>query len=717
MTPEHRHDWKIQRLEQRVSKPDAGVDLILDLAEAYFQKGYYYGAGDSWYEQATEMAERAVAEHGGNARAHNILANAHYGLGDFGEAEAHYRNAIEEDPQDSLAYVGLGNLHKQRSDTGRAIDAFSKATELNPDLWQAHYNLGGALYAEARERDFRGADDLMDRAVYHLVTALRLRPFESFLGNIYKDLGELFLHTRQYKYARRFFTRLIQHEEYGPIAHYYLGLTHFSMGRYNNAIHHYREFLKAEPKSALAFSKIGLAHLELGEWDRAREACQEALQLEPSNILARFSLGCIDLDQRLFSEASTRFAAILEDNSDYFPAYVELVKTHYLRSDFAWLFDNLKSEIAAFEDENSFDGGRQYYKGSRGKTRRKIDVLLAQIGEMGIDAFGSLAEIVEQVSTDSLRFQIWEQLYDLSRRNRVNQVLDQLEQPGEHFSKKLGRTVLLLSQYLPEDAIIDAFHVQEEVLRRRAQKLKGKGGDLTEYKAALEDVRKELREYQAYLLLSLAVKGTPSAEDFLTDSLDSEDRELASSSAISLLFYGSERAIQALREQAELLPEPHASRLRELVELGVSRSEEAEKIIDLEDATRRRLEEKVHSEAPSTPSRGPSGAPQTAPRQLRPGPGLESCTLCSRGKDEVDRLMSGNRVYLCNLCVSYVHQHRTDLQVPDKEDHVCSFCSSSIFEVRCMHQAKDLLLCNRCLDTCVNLLAKEEVERFLRSFS
>jgi len=711
MTPENRHDWKIQRLEQRVEKPDAGSEVLLDLAEAYFQKGYYYGAGDDWYEQATEVASRSVEEHGGSARAHNILANAHYGLADYGAAEGHYRSAIEDDPSDSLAYVGLGNLHKQRSDNGRAIDAFSKATELNPDLWQAHYNLGGALYAEAREREFRGADDLMDRAVYHLVTSLRLRPFESFLGNIYKDLGELFLHTRQFKYARRFFTRLIQHEEYGPIAHYYLGLTHFSMGRYNNAIYHYREFLKAEEGSALAYSKIGLAHLELGEWDRAREACERALNLEPSNVLARFSLGCIDVDQRLFSEAERRFSAILEENADYFPAYVELVKTHYLRSDFAWLFDTLNVEIRSFEDEASFDGGRQYYKGSRGRTRRKIDVLLAQIQEMGIDAFGSLAEIVEKVKTDSLRFQIWEQLYDLSRRHRVEQILDKLEEPGAHFGRKLGRTVLLLSQYLPEEAIIDAFHVPEDALKRRAQARKSKGSDLTEYKAALTEVREELKEYQAYLLLSLAVKGTSTAEDFLADSLDSDDRQLSSSSAISLLFYGSERAIRVLRNQADALPEPHASRLRELVELAITRSEEAEKIIDLEDAARRRVE------APGQGTAGQQAPAPSAPRQLRPGPGHETCTLCARGKDEVDRLMSGNRVYLCNLCVSYVHQHRAEMQVPDKEDHTCSFCSSSIFEVRCMHQAKSLLLCNRCLDTCVNLLAKEEVERFLRTFS
>lgn len=696
MNPENRHDWKIQRLEQRARRADAPPDLILDLAEAYFQKGYYYGRGDAWFRRATETAEAVVTAHGPSARGCNILANACYGLGDHDSAERWYGAAIDADPSDSLAHVGLGNLHKQRGNNGRAIDAFARAAELDPDLWQAHYNLGGALYAEARERDFKGADDLMERAIYHLVTALRLRPFESFVGNIYKDLGELFLHTRQYKYARRFFTRLVQHVEYGPIAHYYLGLTHFSMGRYNNAIHHYREFLKAEPDSALAWSKIGLAHLELGEWERAREACEHALELEPGNMLARFSLGCIDLDQQLFSQAEERFTAILDDAVDYFPAYVELVKSHYLRNDFGWLFTQLRAEISAFEAEDSFDGGRQYYKGPRGRARRKIDVLLAQIQEVGVDAFASLAEIVEEVTTDSLRFQIWEQLYDLSRRNKVEQVLSKLDESGQHFGRRLGRTVLLLSQYLPEDAITDAFHVDEEALKRRAQANKATGSDLTAYLAALDEVRGELKDYQAYLLLALAVKGTPSAEDFLADHFDSDDAELAAASGLSLLFYGSDRAIRRLREEADSLPEGQADKLRALIDLGVSRTEAAEKVIDLKDASRR-LEDR--------PARRHRGTPR------------QSCTVCGRENDQVDRLMSGNGVYICNLCVSWIHQHRGEQCQPDREDHVCSFCNASVFEVQGMYSARELLICNRCLDTSVRMLAKEEVDRFLRGFS
>ncbi len=696
MTPESRHDWKIQRLEQRRDRGNSGPELLLDLAEAYFQKGYYYGAGQDWFRRAVETAEGVITTYGGGARAYNILANAAYGLADLDAAEGWYAKAIDAEPTDALAHVGLGNLHKQRGNTGRAIDAFTRATELDPDLWQAHYNLGGALYAEARERDFRGADDVMERAIYHLVTALRLRPFESFVGNIYKDLGELFLHTRQYKYARRFFTRLRQHPEYGPLAHYYLGLTHFSMGRYTNSIQHYREFLKHEPESALAWSKIALAWLELGNWDRAREACEYALAVERDHLLARFSLGCIDLDQRLYGQAEERFETILRQAPDYFPAYVELVKSHYIRGDFGWLFDQLRLEVRAFEEDESFDGGRQFYKGTRGRTRRKIDVLLQQITEMGITAFASLAEVVESVKTDSLRFQVWEQLYELSRRHRVEQVLGQLEEPGDHFGRKLGRTVLLLSQYVPEEAILDAFYVDEAALKRRAQQSKPKSDDITDYHAALDGAKAQLREYQAYLLLALAVKGTPTAEDFLTDFLESEFRELKASSAIALLFYGNEDAIRYLEDETGGLPDEQSARLRELIAMGEERNLAEEKIIDLTQA------------AQAARERPRSGRSMRGSR--------EACSVCARHHSEVDRLMSGNRVYICNLCVSYVHQHRDDQAVPDKEEHLCSFCGSSVFEVEGMYEANKLLICNRCLDTCVGVLAREEVEQFLQGF-
>ncbi|MBJ93816.1 MAG: hypothetical protein CMP23_04990 [Rickettsiales bacterium] len=693
MDSEQRHDWKIDRLQQRLQHQEPNEAVLLDLAEAWFQKGYYFGDNGDCFRQGMELASAALDSFGASARAFNLLANAAYGLGDFELAESHYQNALQQEPEDALAHVGLGNLHKQKGNRSRAIEAFTRATQIDPDLWQGHYNLGGTLLLNAKSEGFKGKEELMDRAIYHLVTALRLGPFDSFLGNIYQDLGELFLYTRKYSYARRFFNRLLQHPEHCVTANYFLGLTQFSMGRYTSSIHHFREYLKERPDSPLCYSKIGLAYLEQGEWQRARDACEQALLIDQDNLLARFSLGCIDLDERLFDHAADRFESILVEECDYFPAYVELVKTYYLRGDFGWLFGQLRSEIERFEAHSSFDGGRRFYQGSRGRCRRRIDVLLAQIDEIGATAFETLAEITEKVQTDSLRFQMWEQLYELSRRHQVEQLLDQLDDAPRWFSRKLGRTLLLLSQYVPEEAITSAFMISEEDLKRRVQLRGPVGDDLTAYSQALEEVRAELREYRAYLLLALAVKGTATAEDFLSDFIDSQQRELRASAAIALLFYGNQRAIRMLREEAESLPEPHAQRLNDLIRLGLSRSEQQDKIIDFEDLHRQR--------------------PQ---RNQRP-PAHEDCSLCGRSKHDVDRLMSGNRVYLCNLCISHIHQQRDELSTSDSEQQVCSFCSSSVFEVQGMYRVKDLLLCNGCLDTCVNLLAREEVERFLRGFT
>ena len=133
--------------------------------------------------------------------------------------------------------------------------------------------------------------------------------------------------------------------------------------------------------------------------------------------------------------------------------------------------------------------------------------------------------------------------------------------------------------------------------------------------------------------------------------------------------------------------------MTELISMGMERNQADEKIIDLSKAAKDR--------------------PRTG-RNLRGS--REACSVCSRHHSEVDRLMSGNRVYICNLCVSYVHQHRDEQSVPDREDHLCSFCSSSVFEVEAMHEANKLLICNRCLDTCVGVLAREEVEQFLQTF-
>lgn len=701
MTPEDRHDWTIQKLQQRAgSRPD-DWDVRTDLAEALFQKAYYFDAGAEWYERAEALAREILEAHGATARVLDVIAGCRFGMGDTDEAEAYYVRALEADPEDALAKVGMGNLHRERGNLARAIEAFRQAVKLDGELWQAHYNLGQALHLESKARDFRGADPLMEEAIFHLVTALKQEPFPGFMGNLYKSLGELFLYTRQYEHAQRFFKKLVDHPDFGHLASFYLGLAYLSLNKPKNAIAYFRTYLQKEPDSAIAYSKIALCYLEVDRFEQAREACEQALHSEPGNVMARFTRGCTAMAEGNFGEASRDFESILDEDPDYFPAYVEAVKVRFLRGDYRWLFESLSEEIRVFEGANGYDGGRGYYKGPRGRQRRRIDVLLAQIKQVGLPAFGSLSRVLQEVSTDSLRFQIWEDLYELSRRRKVETLAEELRGAEHHFGPKLGRAALMLSHYLSEEAIVGGFEVSEEALKRRAHETKAAADDVGAYAEALEHARADRTRYQAYLLLALAVKGSPTAEEFLVDHLEGGDPVLRNSAAIALLFYGHEGAIQLLDEEAREVPEERRATLGELLEMGRSRKDEKRKVIDL-----------------STAARGEVMRPDPPPRRRS----MEDhehyrCSLCGRTQDQVDRLMSGNRMLLCNVCVSAIHDHRDDLAVPDDEEHVCHLCRSSIFEVQSMYRIMEFLVCNVCLDQCVGLLRREEVDRFLKDFS
>ncbi len=701
MGPEDKHDWTIKKLEQRSSSRPDDLEIKLDLAEAYFHKAYYFDAGEAWYDRATALAEEALGLQPGHPRGHHVLGNCLYGRGQLDDAEEHYLQALRADPDDALATVGMGNLHRDRRNLGRAIESFRHAVRLDPTLWQGHYNLGEALHLEAKARDFRGADPQMEEAIYHLVKAIRLDPFPGFVGNAYKALGELFLYTRQYEHARRFFRKLVDHPQMGPLANFYLGLAYLSLNKPKNAIQYFRHYLAAEPDSAIAHSKIALCHLELEEFDRAREACEAALEAEPGNVMARFTRGCTSIAEGDYHAALRDLGAILDDDPDYFPAYVETVKARFLLGDYRWLFESLAEEIRSFDAAPGFDGGRRYYKGPKGKLRQRIDVLLAQIKEIGLPAFSSLATMLRETQTDSLRFQLWEELYDLSRRKKVDEVLADLAQPDDRFGIDLGRSVLMLSHYIHEEAILGGFDVSEEAVKRRAHTLKSVDDDVGAYAQALTTARAELSRYRAYLLLALAVKGTDSAEDFLLVNLAGEDQVLRNAAAIALLFYGNERAIQVLEQEAEGVSDATRSKLDELVDVGRSRQEEKRKVIDL---------------ASVATEREPVTRARPRRRSLEDHETLH-CSLCGRSQDQVDRLMSGNHVLLCNLCISAIHDHRDELAVPDDEEHACHLCRRSVFEVQSVYRVGEFMICDVCLGQCVRLLRREDVDGFLRDFS
>jgi hypothetical protein len=68
--------------------------------------------------------------------------------GDYSEAEAFYRKAIQQDPKFSEAFSNLGNVHLAQKQTSSAIDSYQQATQLNPDRGAYYFNLYRAYSQE-----------------------------------------------------------------------------------------------------------------------------------------------------------------------------------------------------------------------------------------------------------------------------------------------------------------------------------------------------------------------------------------------------------------------------------------------------------------------------------------------------------------------------------------------------------------------------------------
>ncbi len=104
-------------------------------------------------------------------------------LGHLDEAEAAIRSGLQAAPGSAVLWLNLGNVAFARPDLDGAISSYTKATELDPRLFAAHYNLGiayreGFKFAEGEAETNRAGElDPEAAAFYSGLDIKRLKGF------------------------------------------------------------------------------------------------------------------------------------------------------------------------------------------------------------------------------------------------------------------------------------------------------------------------------------------------------------------------------------------------------------------------------------------------------------------------------------------------------------------------------------------------------------
>lgn len=668
LLPHAKLDWMISRLEADLERqPDDGV-ARLKLARCMLSKGLMHGGGEAACNQALSLARKLLQDDPTSVEALVVAGSALVGMERTEAGFKYLAQAMAADENRADLRLSLGLLERQRGDVGGGVRHLEAACRLAPKAWETHLFLGRALMELARTRDLPAR--LVERAQYHLVRALQLEPTPSQMAPVFRDVGVCCMLTGRYPEAERFFIRLRENEDYAHIARYHLGQVAYAMGKYNNAIQHFRQFLRDKPDDCHVLAKMAMAWFQLGDLSKARASCNQALLVDPEHLEARYALACTVLEEGDPNEAVRILRETLRDHPTHMGTYVELVRTRRLNQETGWLVGALETEVGAFDRlpmGGSVDG--------RGFTRRRIQAVLDELREVGPSMIPAVLGAVDRTQDEALRFQLWESACGLVMGAVADAAGSRLREPGRHYGLGLGLEALSAAQSIPEPVLTAGLAVAEEDLKRSAVDRHGPAADVGGHRKNLDTERKRARGHQALLLLAIGVRRSTAGKALLMDWASNADADLAVAAWTGLAMYGDPVATAKLAAHA-------ASK-------GATASVEG-------------LLKFVVPPATSMQPRRVSDDERT------------TCSTCGRTSGDVDHLMAGSNAVICDRCVIRVGQHRHTLNAQD--DAVCDLCSRTPFEVRGLYGYNGVHVCSACLELSLGMLEREEVNRFLTTW-
>ncbi len=265
-------------------------------------------------------------------------------------------------------YVTLANAYNRKGIHKAAITACKKAMEINPNLANAHYNLGFAYREEG--------DDILAKQEIALYDELLKQEGE------YVEIPEKPTSEDIEKYIT-------------------LGDNYFKEGKFDESIAEYKKALEIKPRDDI-LNKLGQAHqqkrlagkteeqpakidtftskktldempgleteqelsieelydrgisyYDKGMIDKAIEEFKEVLELDPEDIETHYHLGNAYADKEMFDEAISIYKKATEKNPEFIDAYLSL-STLYLDMDMVDEAISLCDQAISTNPEDSF---------------------------------------------------------------------------------------------------------------------------------------------------------------------------------------------------------------------------------------------------------------------------------------------------------------------------------------------------------------------------
>ena len=309
--------WYMGDIEQTAAQMRKYVGLDPESAEAhniigliYYSKELYLAALDSFLK-AAELApdEEQYSYNEGLTLArldrHTEAMDAFKRASGMASAAEMHRIFAEQLAANKVRKLyNDGCAAMESFNSNHAIELFEAVLELEPDMVDAHVNLGD-LYGKRGRRT---------KQIHHLKEAARLEPD---MANVRYSLGLAYLDARMYSEAMAEFEQTIRLDPSISGAYFKQGMVLCKAQDYTAAAIKFQKSLELSPDWYEAHINLGTCYLKTGNNQGAIKQFSKAIELTPSSAEAHYYLGEAYIAVEDFDKTATLFQKTLEIDPDH----------------------------------------------------------------------------------------------------------------------------------------------------------------------------------------------------------------------------------------------------------------------------------------------------------------------------------------------------------------------------------------------------------------
>ncbi|HJW51007.1 MAG TPA: tetratricopeptide repeat protein, partial [Burkholderiaceae bacterium] len=269
------------------------IPPLLELGEVYIRT-------PGRASDAVRMYRAAVALDNNNKFAQYGLGIALAATGKRDEALKALEKASQLTPKDPAALRAIGRMHMESGELNKALVAFDRGLERQPQFIPVMLDRGELLARMNRT----------DEAIAQMSAAEKLAPDSA---EVQFRLADVYQGAKRYPEAERAYLKAISLAPKNPLAYNNLAwMMVVSNGDAKKAVELANKAVELSPKSSPLYDTLGWAQRAAGSLTDAQGTLKRAIELEPNVAVYYYHLGIVQRDLKLNAAARASLQRALE---------------------------------------------------------------------------------------------------------------------------------------------------------------------------------------------------------------------------------------------------------------------------------------------------------------------------------------------------------------------------------------------------------------------